>query len=280
VEHLSRLKNYHGHMTWTIGDETSETEIWFEIPNHFLVVSKNGEILRSDGSTMEIYDPRTKFYSVFRHLPSVTESINQQLIRDAFDQSMKNFTFTLGPIGKVAGRTTIELRAKPNENSVIKSGKSQILDEYSFPLKNAVIFKSGPSATYEFIDIAINEKFELPKAKIPTGAIRLEWDFKAASPAQKEKTPDFQGLKFEKSLKRETGEVLTYYRNGAQFISTIRYDNLGFTPSRGIPVKVGTHNGFLLPGPVSNTLTVSDGGKTSLYSSNLLVDDLIAFASR
>jgi outer membrane lipoprotein-sorting protein len=279
VEHLSRLKNYHGHATWAIAGETSETEIWFETPNHFFAISKNGEVIRSDGSTMEVYDPRTKFYSVFRHLPPVKESDNQQLIQDLFDQSMKAFTFTFGPIGRVAGRGTIELRAKPKENSVIESEQSQILDEYSFPLKSVVTFKTGPVAKYEFTDIAINEKFELPKAKIPSGALKLEWDFNASSPPDKERAVQFQNLKFEKSLKRETGEVLNYYRNGAQFVSVIRYKNFGVTPVRGIPVKIGARNGFLLPGPVSNMLTVSEGGTTSLYSSNLLVDDLIAFAS-
>jgi outer membrane lipoprotein-sorting protein len=281
VEHLSRLKNYHGHISWSIGVETSETEIWFQVPNRFLTISKNGEIVRSDGSTMEIYDPRTKFYSVFRNLPLVSESENQELIRDLFDQSMKRFTFTLGPLGKVAGRGVVELRATPKSGSIIKAGSSQILDEYSFPLKSVVAFSGDQTANYRFTKIAINEKFELPKAKIPLGAFKLEWDLSSASLIGKEKDTEIQGLKLEKSLKRETGETLSYYKKGAQFVSMIRYQNLGVVPPpRGISVKAGGLSGFLFPGPFSNTLTVSDGETTSLYSSNLLADDLLAFASR
>ena len=279
LEHLSRLKNYHGHIKWTNAGETSESEIWFETPNHILAISKNGEIFRSDGSTMEVYDPRTKFYSIFRHLPPITESDNQELIRDLFDQSMKAFTFTLGPLGKVADRAVIELRSKPKGSSVIASGESQIFDEYSFPLKSVVVFKNGQNAKFEFTDIAFNEKFEMPKAKIPSGAFRLEWDFNSPSPAPK--AAEFRDLKLEKVLRRETGETLTYYRNRAQFISLIRYKNLGMPPQpRGVSVKVAGHDASLLVGPISSMLMLTDGDTTSFYSSNLLVDDLIEFASK
>lgn len=281
VEHLSRLKNFHGHVKWNIAGETSESEIWFEIPNRFLSVSKSGDIVRSDGSTTEIYDPKTKFHVVFHNLPKVSETDVQQLNRDLFDQSMKAFTFTLGRIGKVAGRTVIALRSKPKGNSVLEMGEAQILDEYSFPLKSVMTFNDKKTAMYEFTKIAINEKFELPKAKIPDEALKLEWDFNASSPAQKEAVLQLQNLKLEKVLKRETGETLSYYRNGAQFVSVLRYKNWGaLPPPRGVPVKLGAARGFLLPGPLSSTLTVSRDQTTTLYSSNLLIDDLIAFASK
>ena len=281
VEHLSRLNSYHGQINWNIAGETSETEIWFQVPNRFLTVSKNGEIVRSDGSTMEVYDPRTKFYSIFRNLPLVSESDSQQLVRTIFDQSMKIFNFSLGRLGKIAGRDVIELRAVPKRESIINSGESQIFDEYSFPLKSVLAFKGGQTAKYEFTDITMNQKFVLPKAEIPKGVFKLEWDFSAASVADNEKDIQFQDLKLEKKLKRDTGEILCYYKNGAQYLSVIRYKNLGVPPrARGISVKVGSRSAFLLPGPLSNMLTVSDKETTWIYSSNLLADDLIAFASK
>src|SRR5689334_15657418 len=96
VEHISRLKSYQGHVKWTIGDQSSEMDIWYQSPNRLLVTSKLGEVLRSDGSTMDIYDPKTRIHSSFKNLPPVTELEGQQLIRDLFDQSMKFFKFTLG----------------------------------------------------------------------------------------------------------------------------------------------------------------------------------------
>jgi len=279
VEHLSRLKSYQGHLSSVVAGETSEMDIWFESPNRFLVTLKNGDVVRSDGSTMEIYDSKTRLHSVFKNMPSVTQSEGQQLIRDLFDQSMSVFTFALGPLGKVAGRQVIELRSKSKGSSIVQSAESQIFDEFSFPLKSLVKFKDGQTAQYEFTQIDFNEKIELPKAKIPKEVLKVEWDFHSVSAPEKGKSESFQNLKLEKTLKHEAGMVLDYYRNGAQYLSVIRYKNLGMPPAKkGVPVKIGKRNGFLMPGLVSNTLSVSIEGETSVYSSNLLIDDLIEFA--
>ena len=279
VEHSGRIESYQGHVNLSIAGEVSELDLWFQRPNHFLVVTKAGEIVRNDGSTMEMYDPKTRLHTVFKNLPLIDESASQRLIGDLFDQSMSAFTFTLGGFGKVAGRSVIELRLKPKGASVVQKATYQIF-EFSFPLKTIVQFPEGQSAQYEFSTISFNEKFELPKAQIPKDVLKIEWDFNKTSPLEPSVANVPQNLKHEKTLKHDPGMVLNYYRNGAEYLSVMRYPNLGNPPAKkGIQIKVGKNNGFLFPGPVSSTLIVSVGNTTYLYSSNLLVDDLIAFAS-
>ncbi len=196
-------------------------------------------------------------------------------------ERLKAFSFSLGPTGSVANLNVIELRSKPKINSVIQSAESQIYDEYSFPIKGHVKFKDGQTAQYEFTKITFNETFDLPKANIPKDALRVEWDFNSTSSFDEAKAAPPRNLKFEKTLKHEMGMVLNYYRNGAQFLSVIRYKNLGKPPAKkGISVRIAGDNGSLLPGPTSNALIISKGDTTYVYSSNLLIDDLIEFAQR
>lgn len=279
VDHLSRIKSYRGHLKSHIAGETFESDIWFQRPDRFLLISKTGEISRSDGYTMETYDPRSQVYSVFKNLPQVSDSDAQKLIADLFDQSMKIFAFSLGPLGKVTQLPVIELRSKPKGNSVVQSAQAQIFDEFSFPLKASINFKDGQTADYEFSKVDFNEDFELPKAKIPKGAYKVEWDFNQRTKENVSGSGP-NGLKLEKILKPESGAELKYYRNGAQFLSVVRYRNLGNPPpQRGVAIKVGKQQGFLWPGPLSNVLVVSADGMTCVYTSNLLADDLVTFAS-
>ena len=279
-DHLARLKNYHGHMTWSIADEFGESEVWFESPNHFLVVSKSGDVARSDGKTLEIYDSITKFYSVFENLPPTSESAQTKFIGDTFDESMKNFTFVLGRIGKVADQKVIELRGTPKNKSILQKTDSQILDEYSIPLKQVLTFADGETAKFEFTQILINQNEKLPPASIPKISLKLKWDFNAKSITSAKENLSFKTLKLEKTLKRETGEVLSYYSDGARYLMVIRFKNLGLTPQlKGIGVKLLSGQAFLQPGLFSNTLTAHRGDTTSIFSSNLLLDDLIAFAT-
>lgn len=303
---LAKIKAYHGVLVenGVLDGGTIESEIWFEAPASYRVRvrapdSLAGSMMTFDGSTLQLYDPRTRLAVIYRNLPAVSSEERRALVDTSYDENLRAFTFEIGGKSQVAGLPVVELRFKAKGDSVIASGVNQVYDEYSFPLAGSMTFLSGKKYSHEFKSAHFNESAsKAPALEIPKDAIVSEWDlnsksYSAAEAAREAKSAGFEfglpksvpsGLEQVKII-RQKGPIAafsTIYRNAAKSLAVMAFKDYGVkpAPARGVKMTIGKIEGRLLPNPHMNSYSFTKGSTSYVLTSNVSIDELIAIANQ
>ncbi|MES3037023.1 MAG: outer membrane lipoprotein carrier protein LolA [Bdellovibrionota bacterium] len=304
LNHLNRIKNYHGTFSETGVLDSKEplvSEVWFEAPGKYSISVKSppkyaGTQLSYDGSTMQIYYPQTKFAIIYKNVQPLTAEDGQKLIEDLFHTNVDSFHYTMGPKSKLAGHPVIqmEFRAK-SDHLFIANGESKIYDEYSMPLATELHYRDGNDYGYSFSEIKFNaESITLPKPAIPADTIVSEWDMNSkglteenlkAQAGIKVRLPKNlpNGLKLNKIIK-QAGPVPAFtalYEKKPYSLSVIFFKDYGISgiPSgRGLKVNTGKIKGRLLPNPHVSSYSFIDRGIQYVLIGNIPVEGIVEVA--
>jgi outer membrane lipoprotein-sorting protein len=244
-----------------------------------------GSFMVSKPGSLQLYDSQTHIAVDYRNLPKLSQSPSE-LISAAFEQNLKLYNFSLGGSSKVARLPVIELRFKPKVKSiVVESGRSQIYDEYSFPLKVELATSAGDYSS-TFTDIHFNDSAAAPVAKIPGDAIVSDWDYNSKSyelkDAQKEALkagfhfdPPKTNLVLIKII-RQKGPIAAFtafYADRTHLLTVMAFKNYEIPhTARGLNISGGRLN----LNPHMSTFTFTRADTNYILSSNLPVDELVS----
>lgn len=303
LSHVAKLQSYQGTIVESgilDSNEDLVSEISYQRPGQYATTviapdAHSGSKLSYDGTTLQIFYPKTKFAIVYRNLKPLSDADQKSLLEDQFNTNMEMYVYELGKEKQVAGLKTIELKFGPKVPStgLVSGGSSQIYDEYSFPLAGDLFFGKH-RYSYRFKEIKFNEKknekgFSFP---IPKDTIISDWDL--SSPAVPEaEVKSSAGFKFNlptelprkmslSKIIKQKGPIPAFtaiYEKHPYFMNIVFFKNYGFSAApkgRGIKIQAGPVSGELVPNPHISSFSFIAGDTQYIITGNVSAEAIVA----
>lgn len=292
VRNIAAVQSYHGvlEQQGLYGNDTVTSEIWFQRPHDFhshtsAPASLAGSVTRYSENTLMTWLPTLDIALIIRNLPAAPAEQEAKRIEDAWRENSKRYFYAMGQVSTVAGHDTIELEQKARKPSdLIQHSRTQVLDQYSFPLAGNVTLRAGDTFSYRYQRIQFNQPLTLPAAPVlPASAMQIEWDLNwpdvstealsARLPAMGALPDSLLGLPLQRRLIHPGAlpAVAGYYSDGNYFVllTAARDFALPNPMPYGLNVSLGKDKPALLVlTPLINTWSFSSGGVAWTVTSN------------
>lgn len=292
VRNIAAVQSYHGvlEQQGLYGDDMVKSEIWFQRPHDFhshtsAPASLAGSVTRYTGDTLMTWLPTLDIAVIIRNLPAAPAEQEAKRIEDAWRENTRRYFYALGNVSKVAGHDAIELEQKArNPDDLIQHSRTQVLDQYSFPLAGNISLHGGDGFSYRYQHIEFNQPITLPEAPtLPASAMQIEWDLDwpdasgdavtARLPAIGKLPDALLGLPLQRRLIHPGAlpAVAGYYSDGNYFVLLTAARDFGLpNPAPyGLNVTLGKDKPALLVlTPLINTWSFASSGVAWTVTSN------------
>ena len=292
VRNIAAVQSYQGvlEQQGLYGNDTITSEIWFQRPHDFqshtsAPASLAGSITRYSQNTLMTWLPTLDIALIIRNLPAAPAEQEAKRIEDAWRENNKRYFYAIGQVSTVAGHDTIELEQKArNPNDLIQHSRTQVLDQYSFPLAGNVTLRGGDTFSYRYQRIGFNQPLTLPDAPVlPASAMQIEWDLNwpdvntealaARLPAMGTLPDSLLGLPLQRRLIHPGAlpAVAGYYSDGNYFVllTAARDFALPNPTPYGLTISLGKDKpALLVMTPLINTWSFSSSGVAWSVTSN------------
>ncbi|MCK0155536.1 hypothetical protein MWU49_17635 [Alcanivorax sp. S6407] len=292
VRNIAAVQSYHGvlEQQGLYGDDMVKSEIWFQRPHDFhshtsAPASLAGSVTRYTGDTLMAWLPTLDIAVIIRNLPAAPAEQEAKRIEDAWRENTRRYFYALGNVSKVAGHDAIELKQKArNPDDLIQHSRTQVLDQYSFPLAGDISLHGGDGFSYRYQHIEFNQPITLPEAPtLPASAMQIEWDLDwpdasgdavtARLPAIGKLPDALLGLPLQRRLIHPGAlpAVAGYYSDGNYFVLLTAARDFGLpNPAPyGLDVTLGKDKPALLVlTPLINTWSFASSGVAWTVTSN------------
>lgn len=258
-----------------------------------------GTTLLASGDSLLLYWPQVGYVIRVDHLPHLDSADYKQLVTDAYWYGVGAYDGDLGDSSHVAGHATnaVSYVAKATDNPNRKSSY-QVYDKFSLPLSGEIHFAGKVDYGFRYDSIAFNQPLDdsLFSMAVPPSTIVTHWDLDGPNLTveQAKEQANFplvvpaalpEGYALQR-LVRVDGPVPAFtfvYRKGIHYLLFTEYKDLGIrlaAAELGVPLPAGSHQGKLLPGPLSSSYIYRASGVTFQVFGNVPFEEILKTAGR
>lgn len=294
VRNIAAVEAYSGvlEQKGLYGTATLVSEVAFRRPHEFRVqVTAPAELAGTRVSyhddTLTTWWPQQELALVVRGFVPPAAASEAARVESAYRANLASYFYALGPVSEIAGLPALQIdqRAR-NGNQLVQSSRTQVYDNYSFPLAGQVTLRGGAVLDYRWRKIAFNENAAvLPgPVSVPPSAMFIEWDLNGPARTAEELAarvpkavafPDtLAGLPCARRLVHPGGlpAVAGWYRTEDDYLLVTASRDVDWNPfakNYGMSVPLGGTTALLVISPLNSSWSFRRDGLLYTVLTNL-----------